>query len=227
TPPRKKPLNRNQNQIVAEKSLGSIRRQKKPVGEGEELAMSFMKGDLLTRTRKLVKGLAKAEPLWLKAMERAPPANFPRSDGTLKKISLPEDAYVQKFFKKHPESKYHDAIKISSFDPPPARLFALRVLELKDEGVSEEKAMAVADMEYRAEKKAKKQAYSRLKQIAGLQGKRPPPNPYPSAIKEIQAEERKYVRDRFYNPKILAIVEKMKEQKKIEMQDRNLRSGGA
>lgn len=32
--------------------------------------MSFMKGDLLTKTRRLVKGLAKAEPLWLKAMEQ-------------------------------------------------------------------------------------------------------------------------------------------------------------
>lgn len=31
--------------------------------------MSFMRGDLLTKTRKLVKGLAKAKPLWLKAME--------------------------------------------------------------------------------------------------------------------------------------------------------------
>ena len=33
-------------------------------------AMSFLKGDLLTRTRKLVKGLAKSEPIWLKAMEQ-------------------------------------------------------------------------------------------------------------------------------------------------------------
>jgi small subunit ribosomal protein S23 len=32
--------------------------------------MSFMKGDLLTRTKKLVKGFAKAEPVWLKAMEQ-------------------------------------------------------------------------------------------------------------------------------------------------------------
>jgi len=32
--------------------------------------MSFMKGDLLSRTRRLVKGLAKAEPVWLKAMEQ-------------------------------------------------------------------------------------------------------------------------------------------------------------
>jgi small subunit ribosomal protein S23 len=33
-------------------------------------------------------------------------------DGKVKKIELPEDVYVQKyFFKKHPDSLYHDAIK--------------------------------------------------------------------------------------------------------------------
>lgn len=71
-------------------------------------------------------------------------------------------------------------------------------------------------MEYLAEKKAKKKAYGRLKQIARLQGKRLPPNPYPSPIKEIQAEERKYVRDRFFNPKILELV----KQKKAESMER-------
>ncbi|GMH21693.1 hypothetical protein Nepgr_023535 [Nepenthes gracilis] len=182
--------------------------------------MSYMRGDLLTRTKKLVKGLAKAEPVWLKAMEQSPPANFPRSDGKLEPIILPEDIYIKKFFRKHPDSKHEDAIKFNSFSPVPARVFAWRVLELKEQGVSEEEAMAVADMEYRAEKKAKKQAYARLKQIARLQGKKPPPNPYPSAIKEIQAEERKYVRDRFFNPKILEIVQKMKEEKKAAMQER-------
>ena len=80
--------------------------------------------------------------------------------------------------------------------------------------------ISILQMEYRAEKKAKKKAYARLKHIARLQGKRPPPNPYPSAIKEIQAEERKYVRDRFFDPKILKIVEKMKQDKAAEMQDR-------
>ncbi|CAN4095541.1 unnamed protein product [Withania somnifera] len=168
--------------------------------------MSFMKGDLLSRTRKLVKGLAKAEPVWLKAMEQAPPATFPRAQNKLEPISLPEDVYVNRFFQKHPESKHEDAIKISGFGPPPARIFGWRVLELKEQGVSEEEAMAVADMEYRAEKKAKKKAYSRLKQI------------------EIQAEERKFVRDRFYNPNILKIVEKLKEERQAELQDR--RGGG-
>ncbi|OVA12212.1 hypothetical protein BVC80_1777g32 [Macleaya cordata] len=187
--------------------------------------MSFMRGDLLTKTRKLVKGLAKAKPVWLKAMEEAPPVTFPRTDGKFEKITLPEDVYVKKFFQKHPDSKYEDAIRFSGFDPPPARVFGWRVLELKEQGVSEEEAMAVADMEYRQEKKAKKQAYKRLKQIARLQGKKPPENPYPSAIKEIQAEERKYVRERFHNPKIMEIVQKLKEEKAIEMQERR-KAGG-
>ncbi|KAA0034439.1 hypothetical protein IC582_023039 [Cucumis melo] len=182
--------------------------------------MSFMKGDLLTKTRKLVKGLAKAEPVWLKAMEQAPPPTFPRVDGKVQKITLPEDVYVKKFFQKHPDSAYHDAIKFLDFNPVPARIFAWRVLELKEQGVSEEEAMAAANMEYRAEKKMKKKAYSRLKQIARLQGKKPPPNPFPSAIKQIQAEERKYVRDRFFNPKIKEIAQRLKEEKAAEMQER-------
>jgi small subunit ribosomal protein S23 len=36
--------------------------------------------------------------------------------------------------------------RISGFDPPPARVFAWRVLELKEQGVSEDYAMAVADV---------------------------------------------------------------------------------
>ncbi|XP_048422153.1 uncharacterized protein LOC103957397 isoform X3 [Pyrus x bretschneideri] len=72
--------------------------------------MSFIKGDLLTRTRKLVKGLAKAEPVWLKAMEKAPPVTFPRANA-IQKITLPEDVYIKKFFQKHPDSKHEDAIK--------------------------------------------------------------------------------------------------------------------
>lgn len=174
--------------------------------------MSFMKGDLLSRSRKLVKGLAKAEPVWLKAMEQAPPATFPRPEGKLQTITFPEDVYVKRFYKKYPESKYHDPIKFSAIDPAPSRLFALRVLELKEHGISEDEAMEVADMEYMAEKKAKKKAYARLKQIARLQGKKLPPNPFPCPVKEIQAEERKFVRDRFFNPSIRELVKQKKEE---------------
>lgn len=42
---------------------------------------------------------------------RAPPATFPRAEGKVQKISLPEDAYIKKFFQKHPESLYHDDIQ--------------------------------------------------------------------------------------------------------------------
>lgn len=85
-------------------------------------------------------------------------------------------------------------------------------------------------MEYRAEKKAKKKAYSELKEIAEILDKEPPPDPYPSAIKEIQAEEKPFIRDRFKNPKILEIVQKMKEERAAEMQyqqrDTNNVAGG-
>lgn len=33
--------------------------------------MSYMRGDLLTKMRKMVKGLARPEPRWLKAMEES------------------------------------------------------------------------------------------------------------------------------------------------------------
>ncbi|PIA59529.1 hypothetical protein AQUCO_00400429v1 [Aquilegia coerulea] len=187
--------------------------------------MSYMKGDLLTKTRKLVKGLAKAKPIWFKAMEENPPVTFPRTNAEVKQITLPEDVYVKKFFQRHPDSKHEDAFRFSGFDVPPARVFGWRVLELKEQGATDEEAMTVADMEYRAEKKEKKQAYKRLKEIARLQGKKPPPNPYPSAIKEIQAEEKKYVHDRFHNHKIRGILEKMKEEKRAFMQDR-FKDGG-
>lgn len=42
---------------------------------------------------------------------RAPPVTFPRAEGKIKAMSLPEDVYIKKFFKKHPESKYEDPIK--------------------------------------------------------------------------------------------------------------------
>lgn len=74
-------------------------------------------------------------------------------------------------------------------------------------------------MEYRAEKKTKKKAYKELKQISPLLGKKPPRNPYPSAINEIQAEEKKYVHDRFFNPRIRNIVQKLMADKAAEAEE--------
>ncbi|KAL0341684.1 UNVERIFIED_CONTAM: hypothetical protein Scaly_1831000 [Sesamum calycinum] len=240
---------------------------------GMSLSLKISEGLVVTHGIKFVLFFSPASSVFYadSSNNRAPPATFPRPEKKLKPISLPEDTFVNKFFQKHPDSKFEDAIKyfalvpfashfllpyipwvvvnelefyaslqpldlladservdlflglrdrISGFDPPAARVFAWRVLELKEQGVSEEEAMAVADMEYRAERKAKKKAYARLKQIARLQGKRPPPNPYPSAIKEIQAEERKFVHDRFNNPQTLQIVNKLRQDRAAEMMDR-------
>lgn len=64
-----------------------------------------------------------------------------------------------------------------------------------------------------------------MKEIARIRGTKPPPNPYPSVVKQIQAEEKKYVHDRFFKPRILEIADKLKEQEAAEMQDRG-RPGG-
>ncbi|CAI0393788.1 unnamed protein product [Linum tenue] len=77
--------------------------------------MSFMKGDLLSRTRRLVKGMAKAEPVWLKAMEQAPPATFPLSNGKIQKINVPEDPYIKMFFRKHQALQPEDPVKFVLF----------------------------------------------------------------------------------------------------------------
>lgn len=94
------------------------------------------------------------------------------------------------------------------------------MLELKEQGVYEGDAVAIADCEYRAKRKAGKKAYARLKQIAKLQGKRPPPNPYPSAVKEIQAEERKFISARFYNPQTREILERLQRERAAMLMDR-------
>ncbi|KAF3607042.1 hypothetical protein DY000_02046716 [Brassica cretica] len=127
--------------------------------------MSWMKGDLLSKSRRLVGGLAMREPVWLKAMEASPPPVFPRSNGNLKKIVLPEDSYA--------------------FIPDPARVYGCRVLELTKNGISEDDAMSVANMEYLAERKEMKKAYKRLKELAVLQDKTPPPKPYLSSKTEM------------------------------------------
>ncbi|CAN1778208.1 hypothetical protein LINPERHAP1_LOCUS14320 [Linum perenne] len=178
--------------------------------------MSFMKGDLLSRTRRLVKGMAKAEPVWLKAMEQAPPATFPLSNGKIQKITLPEDPYIKKFFEKHPALQREDPVRVSSIDPPPARVFASRVLELKEQGVRNEQAIAAADMEYRTERKARMEAYARLKEIAKVLGKKPPLRPYPKVKRETQAEERWQGR----KPRIFEIVRRLKDEMTADSRER-------
>ncbi|KAF6171813.1 hypothetical protein GIB67_007334 [Kingdonia uniflora] len=185
--------------------------------------MSFMRGDLLTRTRKLVQGFAKAKPKWLNSMEEAPPVSVARVSGKIQKASVPEDVYAKKFLQRYPESLHEDSIRITGIAPPSARVFGWRVLELKEFGVGEDEAISVAFLEYRAEKKEKKAAYRRLKEIARIEGTRPPPNPFPPSPRKL--EGRKYANQRPIMPKVKEIMQKMKDERTAEMQDRWLDDG--
>ncbi|KAL0695364.1 hypothetical protein Bca4012_062544 [Brassica carinata] len=187
--------------------------------------MSWMKGDLLSKSRRLVGGLAMREPVWLKAMEASPPPVFPRSNGNLKKIVLPEDSYVRRFARKHPEAKLiepnntvhvnlQSPYRVSAFIPDPARVYGCRVLELTKNGISEDDAMS---MEYLAERKEKKKAYKRLKELAVLQDKVPPPKPYLSTKKEMQIQEKKAPTD---PPSVRRLVNQLKQQKEVLLQDK-------
>lgn len=64
-------------------------------------------------------------------------------------------------------------------------------------------------MEYLAEKKAKKKAYSQLKKINERQGKQPPPNPFPKGKKQMVDEEKKYVEARYGKPRIRDILKEL------------------
>ncbi|CAN8291590.1 unnamed protein product [Cochlearia groenlandica] len=182
--------------------------------------MSWMKGDLLSKSRRLVGGLASREPVWLKAMEASPPPVFPRSNGKIKKIVLPEDSYVRRFSRKHPEAKIADPAKVSAFIPDPARVYGCRVLELTKHSISEDDAMSVANMEYLAERKEKKKAYKRLKELALMQDKAPPPKPYLSAKTEMQTQEKKSPTDRFQTPSVRRLVNQLKQQKDVLLLDK-------
>ncbi|KAL8555584.1 hypothetical protein ACS0TY_003401 [Phlomoides rotata] len=115
-------------------------------------------------------------------------------------------------------------LKILSTFLPLIHLQPVYLLGEKEQGVELRRSLPcllLMYMEYRSGRKAKKKAYARLKQIAKLQGKTPPPNPpYPSAVNEIQAEERKLVHDRFYNPQTRKILDKLKHERTAWMMDR-------
>ncbi|CAH2033863.1 unnamed protein product [Thlaspi arvense] len=147
----------------------------------------------------------------------SPPPVFPRSNGKIQKIVLPEDPYVRKFSRKHPEAKLVDPIKVSAFIPDPARVYGSRVLELTQHGISEDDALSVASMEYVADRKEKKKAYKRLKELAVLQDKDAPPKPYLSAKKDLQTQVKKTPTE---TPSVRRLVNQLKQQKDVFLQDK-------
>eukprot|EP00271_Cylindrocystis_brebissonii_P008478 TRINITY_DN22824_c0_g1_i1.p1 TRINITY_DN22824_c0_g1~~TRINITY_DN22824_c0_g1_i1.p1 ORF type:complete len:209 (+),score=54.53 TRINITY_DN22824_c0_g1_i1:322-948(+) len=94
--------------------------------------MSFMKGDLLARVRLLVRGGVMEKPLWLDAVEKVPPMPIPKKTQRAPKIVYPEDRFIESYYFHHPEAKM-EPFSLLDYDPPPAKRFALRQLEVLDD----------------------------------------------------------------------------------------------
>ena len=89
------------------------------------------------------------KPRWLAAIEKFPPpgdqASGPGSLGKKPRdIKYPEDELVANYYRSNPAASL-EPVDLGSFDPPPARAFAYRQLELmKTEGLSRREALAKA-----------------------------------------------------------------------------------
>ncbi|KAL2651973.1 hypothetical protein R1flu_020101 [Riccia fluitans] len=144
----------------------------------DEVKMSFMKGDLLTKTRRLIKGgIITKKPLWFDAVSHFPPQAIRVRDGKAPKIELPEDRLIKAYFARHPEARCQ-AFDLNSFEPPVARKFAWRVLEFLDRGFAEDWARDIVEADLAAEEKAKRKR--------DMREGRPLPK---SAIEEAQEED--------------------------------------
>ena len=92
------------------------------------------------------------KPRWLQAIERFPPpgdhANGPNFQGKKPPdIKYAEDELVANYYRNNPAASL-EPVDLGSFDPPPARAFAYRQLELmKMEGLSRREALKKAKKE--------------------------------------------------------------------------------
>ncbi|CAI7798683.1 unnamed protein product [Closterium sp. NIES-53] len=101
--------------------------------------MSFMRGDLLQKARLLMRGGVVDPPKWLDALSKVPPQPKARRCPKARRIEFPEDPLVESYYARHPEAKLQ-AYRLQGFDPPVARRFAWRQLELMQQGLSKRHA---------------------------------------------------------------------------------------
>lgn len=149
--------------------------------------MSFMKGDLLTRMRVLVKGGIRPKPRWFDAVSKVPPAPFQEKWPKPPKIKYPEDPLVESYYARHPDSKF-TPFKLQGFDSPIARQFALRQLELMEQGMSKRDARDQVEQEFEARAKAMEEQEMAERRRALRDGVNAPPVKK-SVLEEIQEEE--------------------------------------
>eukprot|EP00897_Mesotaenium_endlicherianum_P005379 jgi/Mesen1/486/ME001024S10717 len=149
--------------------------------------MSFMKGDLLSRMRLLIKGGIRERPVWMTALEKIPPEPKQKRCKKAPKIRMPEDPLVESYYARHPEAKMIP-FKVRSYEPPPARRFAWRQLELMEQGIDKRKAMLMVEEEFAAEEEQKEELRRAERRKALREGRKPPPLRR-SIVEDIQEAE--------------------------------------
>lgn len=103
---------------------------------------------LVQTVRQLVRAGVRSEPKWLQALEKCPP--FPLEKGKKPKpIVYPEDRYIQSFYDRYPQAR-QEPLDLQGPEPPLARRFALRQLELVEGGTSPREARQIVDDELQA-----------------------------------------------------------------------------
>jgi len=94
---------------------------------------------------------------------------------------------VESYYARHPEAKFIP-FEINSFDPPPARKFAWRQLELMEQGYFRDQACDIVEAEFEAAEKAELEALKAERRRAIWEGREPPPLKL-TKTEEVQQEE--------------------------------------
>ncbi|GBG79904.1 hypothetical protein CBR_g30169 [Chara braunii] len=157
--------------------------------------MSSYKRDLISQVRQLIKGGIIRKPKWFEAACRVPPAGTPRRVKKVEKIRLPEDPLVTSFYARHPEARF-TPYKLNSFEPPIARRFAWRQMELMREGYSQREARDQVELEFEEQKRREQKEYEAKRLRAIRMGLEVPPRKK-TILEEVQEEERRAIIEGF------------------------------
>eukprot|EP00244_Chara_vulgaris_P000653 TRINITY_DN1106_c0_g1_i1.p1 TRINITY_DN1106_c0_g1~~TRINITY_DN1106_c0_g1_i1.p1 ORF type:complete len:177 (+),score=30.60 TRINITY_DN1106_c0_g1_i1:559-1089(+) len=157
--------------------------------------MSKYKRDLISQVRQLIKGGIIRKPKWFEAACRVPPASTPPRVKKVEKIRLPEDPLVTSFYARHPEARFVP-YKLNSFEPPIARRFAWRQIELMREGYSQREARDQVELEFEDQKRREQKEYEAKRLRAIRMGLEPSPRKK-MMLEEVQEEERRSIIEGF------------------------------
>mmetsp|Transcript_15494 Transcript_15494/g.43377 ORF Transcript_15494/g.43377 Transcript_15494/m.43377 type:complete len:157 (+) Transcript_15494:135-605(+) len=111
-------------------------------------------GNLLYRVKRLLKSGIFAEPVWLEALEKVPPTEFPKKGARPGKVEFPESQLIKYYTYNNPEV-LNIPIRLDSYVPSPARQFVARQMEVMEErGLSKAEAAKVVAEEFDAKRAA-------------------------------------------------------------------------